>query len=413
MDDCNATFRAVTAPEIVDSSRLAVRELLPCGPLWEKGGEGDNLSAARCGGVQLVSFHGRSNMEHTYCVIMAGGKGERFWPLSTKNIPKPFIRLLGNKTMIQMTVERLLTVVPENRIMVVLGVDHLAIAREQLSFWPGVRFLVEPAGRDTAPCIGLTAVTLRREDPKALMIVAPADHFIPDHLVFAETMRNGVHLAREDACLVATGIKPTRPETGYGYIQAGKRIAVGSIDAFEMQRFVEKPDAQRAAGYLAAGGYYWNSGIFIWRADTVLAGMAEHMPDLSQGLEDIRKAMDAGDEQRKEGLFFGLEKISIDYGLMEKAKNVVMLEAGFIWDDVGTWSSVERVLPADREGNCIYGKAVCIDTRDCVIYAENVAVGTIGVSNLIVAASQRGVFVCPKDRDQEARKIAGQMEHDD
>lgn len=345
---------------------------------------------------------------------MAGGKGERFWPLSTKNIPKPFIKLLGNKTMIQMTVERLLKVVPENRIMVVLGADHVAIAREQLSPWPGVRFLIEPAGRDTAPCIGLTAVTLQREDPKALMIVVPADHYIPDHLVFAETMRSGVRLAREEARLVTTGIKPTRPETGYGYIQAGKRFPAVSTDAcFEVQRFVEKPDAQRAADYLAVGGYYWNSGIFIWQADTLLRGVAEHMPDLSEGLEDIRKAMDANDEKKKEDVFCGLERISIDYGLMEKAKNVVMLEAGFVWDDVGTWSSVQRVLSADGDGNCIYGKAVCIDTRDCVIYAENMTVGTIGVSNLIVAASQRGVFVCPKDRDQEARKIATQIEHDE
>lgn len=354
-------------------------------------------------------------MEHTYGVIMAGGKGERFWPLSTKNIPKPFIKLLGNKTMIQMTVERLLKIVPENRIMVVLGIDHLTIAREQLSPWPGVRFLVEPAGRDTAPCIGLTAVTLQKEDPTALMIVVPADHYIPDDLVFAETMRNGVGLARDEARLVTTGIKPTRPETGYGYIQVAKRLPnrASTGACFEVKCFVEKPDAQRAADYLAAGGFYWNSGIFIWQADTVLRGMAEHMSDLSQGLDDIRRAMDTGDEKKKEDVFCRLTKISIDYGLMEKAKNVVMLEAGFVWDDVGTWGSVQRVLPADGDGNCIYGKAVCIDTRDCVIYAEGMAVGMIGVTNLIVAASQRGVFVCPKDRDQEARKIAAQIEHDD
>ena len=210
-------------------------------------------------------------MEHTYGVIMAGGKGERFWPLSTNKVPKPFIRLLATKTMIQMTVERLLKIVPENRIMVVLGAEHLAIAREQLSCWPGVQFLVEPAGRDTAPCIGLAAVTLQREDPKAVMIVVPADHYIPDDLVFAETMGKGVRLARKDTRLVTTGIKPTRPETGYGYIQAGQRLQGASGDAcFEVQRFVEKPDVRRAADYLAEGGYYWNSGIFVWQVETVL-----------------------------------------------------------------------------------------------------------------------------------------------
>jgi mannose-1-phosphate guanylyltransferase len=353
-------------------------------------------------------------MEHTYGVIMAGGKGERFWPLSTANVPKPFIKLLGDKTMIQMTVERLLKIVPESRIMVVLGIDHLAIAREQLSSWPGVRFLVEPAGRDTAPCIGLTAVTLQKEDPEALMIVVPADHYIPDELVFAETMRDGVRLAREHMRLVTTGIKPTRPETGYGYIQAGSALPRTSGEAcFQVQRFVEKPNAQRAAEYLAEGGYYWNSGIFIWQAETVLKGMGKHMPPLHEGLQAIRASMDAGDEEKKNALFCALERKSIDYGLMEKAENVVMIEAGFVWDDVGTWSSVQRVLPPDGDGNCIHGEAVCIDTRDCVIYGDGVPVGTIGLSNLIVVASKGGVLVCPKDRDQETRKIAAQMGSDD
>jgi mannose-1-phosphate guanylyltransferase len=353
-------------------------------------------------------------MEHTYGVIMAGGKGERFWPLSTNKVPKPFIRLLATKTMIQMTVERLLKIVPENRIMVVLGAEHLAIAQEQLSYWPGVQFLVEPAGRDTAPCIGLAAVTLQREDPKALMIVVPADHYIPDELVFAETMGKGVRLARRDTRLVTTGIKPTRPETGYGYIQAGQRLQGASGDAcFEVQRFVEKPDVRRAADYLAEGGYYWNSGIFVWQAETVLGGIAKHMPDLDQGLQRIRAAMDAGDEEKKSEFFCALQKKSIDYGLMEKAGNVVMLEAGFVWDDVVTWSSLQRVLPADGDGNCIHGEVVCIDTKDCVIYGEGVAIGTVGLENLIVAASSRGVLVCPKERDQDARKIAAQMENDD
>lgn len=353
-------------------------------------------------------------MEHTYGVIMAGGKGERFWPLSKKKVPKPFIRLLATKTMIQMTVERLLKIVPENRIMVVLGAEHLAIAQEQLSPWPGVRFLSEPAGRDTAPCIGLAAVILQREDPKALMIVVPADHYIPDELLFAGTMHTGVRLAREDALLVTTGIRPTRPETGYGYIQVGKRLQSDLPDGcFEVQRFVEKPDARRAADYLAEGGYYWNSGIFVWQAETVLRGIAKHMSHLDQGLQKIRAAMDAGDEEKKNEFFCALERRSIDYGLMEKAENVVMLEAGFVWDDVGTWSSLQRVLPADGDGNCIHGEAVCLDTKDCVIYGEDVAIGTIGLENLIVAASRRGVLVCPKDRDQDARKIAVQMENDD
>ena len=350
-------------------------------------------------------------MEHTYGVIMAGGKGERFWPLSTNKVPKPFIRLLATKTMIQMTVERLLKIVPENRIMVVLGAEHLVIAQEQLSCWPGVQFLVEPAGRDTAPCIGLAAVTLQREDPKALMIVVPADHYIPDELLFAETMGKGVRLARKDTRLVTTGIKPTRPETGYGYIQAGQRLQGASGYAcFEVQRFVEKPDVRRAADYLAEGGYYWNSGIFVWQAQAVLQGIGQHMPSLYEGLMRIDEAIITNHDEKIDEIFRGFESISIDYGLMEKADNVLMVKANFGWDDVGTWGSLFRVLELDRSGNYTRGEPICIDTQDCVIYGDDITVGTIGVSNLIIVASKEGVLVCDVNRDQDTRKIAKLLE---
>ena len=352
-------------------------------------------------------------MEHTYSVIMAGGKGERFWPLSTKQVPKPFVRLFGDKTMIQMTVERMASVVPTERVCVVIGEDHLEVARKQLPMLPEENFIVEPAGRDTAACIGFTAVTLMRRDPEALMIVLPADHYIPDVDAFVKTVKAAHGYARSGEHLVTIGIRPVRPETGYGYIHAFQKCdASEDCICYRVKRFVEKPDAVRAAHYLAEGRYYWNSGIFVWRARTVLKGIESHMPNLYRGLMDINDAMGAGDRERVASVFGGLERISIDYGLMEKVDNGLMVEASFPWDDVGTWSSFLRVSGLDEDGNYVQGSPICIDTKDCVIFAENTKVGVIGLSNVIVVASREGVLVCDMKRDQEARKIASSLDED-
>ncbi len=346
-------------------------------------------------------------MEHVFCVIMAGGKGERFWPLSTSATPKPYLNLVGDRTMIQMTLERVRHLVPEERTFVVLGEDQLEIARKQLSHLPDEHFIVEPAGRDTAPCIGFTAMALRTLDPEALMVVMPADHYIPDEDAFTKTLFHAVECARDGDHLVTVGIKPTRPETGYGYIQAAEEIkGEYGVPCFNVQRFVEKPDAPKAVAYLADGRYYWNSGIFAWRAGTVLQGIERHMPALYEGLVAIDEAILANEDEKIGEVFKGFEAISIDYGLMEKADNVVMVKATFGWDDVGTWGSLLRIQEVDRNGNYTRGEPVCIDTEDCVVYGDGIPVGTIGVSHLIVVASKNGVLVSDINRDQEARKIA-------
>jgi mannose-1-phosphate guanylyltransferase len=338
---------------------------------------------------------------------MAGGKGERFWPLSTKTTPKPYLNLIGDKTMIQMAVERVRHLVPEERTFVVLGEEHLDIARKQLGQLPEEHFIVEPAGRDTAPCVGFTAMALRTLDPEALMIVMPADHYIPDEDAFVKTIFQAVECAKSGDHLVTVGIKPTRPETGYGYIHAFEEMkAEHGVPCYRVKRFVEKPDARMAVEYLADGQYYWNSGMFIWKAGTVLQGIERHMPELYKGLAAIDEAILANEDEKINAIFEGFESISIDYGLMEKADNVVMMKADFGWDDVGTWSSLLRILEVDRNANYTKGEPVCIDTQDCVVYGDNLPVGVIGVSHLIIVASKEGVLVCDIDRDQEARKIA-------
>ncbi len=352
-------------------------------------------------------------MEHRYCVIMAGGRGERFWPLSTKSVPKPFVRLVGDKTMIQMTVERVLELVPTDHIFVVLGGEHRDVARKQLPDLGEDQFIVEPVGRDTAACIGFAATLLARRDNEAVMIVLPADHYIPDIGAFVKTVSHAVEWATRDDCLVTIGITPTRPETGYGYIRAGQRVIEADSRCCRVDRFVEKPDQERAAQYLSEGVYYWNSGIFVWRTRVVLEGLRQHMANLARGLEAMDLAISAGDSQAVAQIFSGFERVSIDYGLMEKADNVLMVKADFPWDDVGTWGSLRRVMELDRDGNYVSGRAICLDTKDCIVYGQDVSIGAVGVANLVIVASPEGVLVCDAQRDQETRRIARMFEEEE
>jgi mannose-1-phosphate guanylyltransferase len=249
-------------------------------------------------------------MEHVYCVIMAGGKGERFWPLSTRIAPKPFIRLIGAKTLIQMTFDRALALVPKERIMVVLGQEHLGIAREQLTDLAEGQFIVEPMGRDTAPCIGLAASAVVQRDPEAIMVVLPADHYMPDTDAFVRTVSAAISCAARHSALATIGIVPTRPDTAYGYIQAGKRIeTTDSAACYRVGRFVEKPNEAKAREYLGDGSYYWNSGMFVWRASVVLDGIEKHMPDLSEGLREVRQFLATGDRAGMAERFAALPKI--------------------------------------------------------------------------------------------------------
>ncbi len=348
-----------------------------------------------------------SVLDHTYCIIMAGGRGERFWPLNTHNMPKPFLKILGAKTLIQLTVERVAKLVPLDHIYIVLGKSHVDIARDQLPDLPLNNFLVEPEGRDTAPCIGFAAISLLEIDPQAIMIVLPADHFIPDTESFHKTVLYGTDIASKGDYLVTIGIKPDRPETGYGYINAGEIIFSSNHQAcYAVTKFVEKPDAEHAQLYLEKDNYFWNAGMFIWKVKTVLAGIAEHMPDLYKGLLAIQTFKADRNEELFVEIYSNLVRKSIDYGLMEKAQNVVMVLGEFTWDDVGTWSSLLRLKELDLNGNYCSGDTVCIDARNSLVCSEGLKVGVIGLSNVVIVASCDGVLVCNAERAQEVREIA-------
>jgi mannose-1-phosphate guanylyltransferase len=283
-----------------------------------------------------------------YAVIMAGGRGERLYPLSTPELPKQFLRLFGDRTMLQHTVDRIQPLVRLDHTLVVVGNSHADIVRKQLPELPDENVLTEPMGRGTAACVALSALLVRKRDPNAVLIVLPADHRIEHVERFRQLLRAAVHVASDRTRLVTFGIAPDRPETGYGYIFAPRRVPGLSDDAsvFSVERFVEKPDLQTAESYVAAGTYFWNSGMFVWHVDAILDAVDRYMTHLSDALAGLMKCVDspAFDERFRE-TYKALEPQSVDRGVMEKSDRVLLVPAGDIgWSDVGSWEALRRIL---------------------------------------------------------------------
>jgi mannose-1-phosphate guanylyltransferase len=342
-------------------------------------------------------------MSTFYAVIMAGGRGERFWPLSTDRVPKPFIPLLERRTLIQQTVDRLLPLVPPERMLISIGELHREIAAAQLPQIPPENFIIEPVGRDTAPCLGYCALHIEQRDPDAALLALPADHYIADPAAYRRTIEKGI-AALPGATGVVFGIRPVRPETGYGYIQA--QAPVSTAEYLPVLRFVEKPDMEHARRYQAAGDYFWNSGMFIWRNRTLLKLIEEHMQELHQGLAALRPLIgrkESLEEQHR--IFASLPRISIDFGIMEKSSGLRLVPAEFIWDDIGNWGALARALPHDANGNVSLGAHVAIESSQCIAYSDAGVIATFGVSDLIVIHAQGKVLVCSKDRAGDLKRV--------
>ncbi|MGE5481414.1 MAG: mannose-1-phosphate guanylyltransferase, partial [Bacteroidota bacterium] len=349
-----------------------------------------------------------------YAVVMAGGRGERFWPRSRKKLPKQFLPLFGKRTMIQMTCDRLRGVVPPERILVVTGADLVDMARRQLPELPGENIIAEPVGRNTAPCIGLAAVLVEARDPEAVLAVLPADHRIADEKGFRSLLRRAADLAAVHDVPVTLGITPSYPETGFGYIQAGAALDPEDSQDPEgarwVERFVEKPTLAKAREYLAAGNFYWNSGMFIWRAATVRRLVVEFLPEIHRGLQRIAEAL--GTPAFQETLaaeFSGFPSVSVDYGILEKTDRILVIPANIGWDDVGHWTSVSRLSPHDRDGNVIEGNVIAIDTKDSLISGHDRLIATIGLENVVIVESEDAVLICAKDRVQEVRQVLARL----
>ncbi len=342
-----------------------------------------------------------------YAVIMAGGRGERFWPLSRADRPKQFLNLFGDRTMFQQAVDRAACLVGHDRILVVTSAGFVDLVREQVPEIPAPNILQEPVGRDTAAAVGLAAVEICARDPDGIMAVLPADHYVGQRDRFLEVLRGAVAASAGGGHLVTLGITPTRPETGYGYILRGGRAGnFGGVPVYRAVRFTEKPDLETAIKFLSSGSYLWNSGMFAWRVDLILKCIERYMPDLHGGLRKIAAARDSGGYREVlNEVYACLPRLSVDYGIMEKADNTVVIPADFGWDDVGSWTALERYMQPDDRGNVLKGRGILLDTRNCFVYAPGRTVGAIGMEDTIVVVDGESLLVCRKDRAQEIKRI--------
>jgi mannose-1-phosphate guanylyltransferase/mannose-6-phosphate isomerase len=341
-----------------------------------------------------------------YGVILAGGWGTRFWPLSRSQYPKQVLRLLGSESMLQSTVARLLPRIPPERLAVVTNDSQAGLVHQDLhrQGWDDVRIWIEPQGRNTAAAVGLGAVSLAKEASDGVMAVFPADHYIRDQASLLKGLDLGAAWAQAGN-LVTFGIPPTRPETGYGYIKEGTPLD-DQKRAFRVDRFIEKPPLDKAREFLAEGGYYWNSGIFMFRVDVVLDAFARYLPDLYRELNRLRSPENP---PPLEEVYQRLPSISFDHGVLEKAENVVVVPLSMGWNDVGTWEALHDLFPLDERGNVKEGRVLDRDSQECIFWAQNRLVATIGLTNTIVVDTPDATLVCHRDRAQEVKELVTEL----
>ncbi len=341
-----------------------------------------------------------------HAVVIAGGSGTRFWPLSREQKPKQFLAIGEPQPMLRGTVERVLPLCDWDGVLVVAAHHHGKVIREILPELPEQNLLLEPVARNTAAAIGLAAIQIQSKDPDGIMFVLPSDHIIQPVSRLRKVLKAACTEAK-GGFLVTLGMVPTRPETGYGYIHAGRELRkVGeSFPVFEVLGFEEKPDYVQAQEYLKAGDYYWNSGIFAFRAEGILAAFASHMPKLHEGLIEIQRAAAPQRAEVMRTVFERLESISIDYGVMEKASNIHVLPCDFSWSDVGSWAALPDVMERDELGNVLHGDVLAIDTHSCVIHSEKRLVACVGLQNMVVVETPDAILVCPVSEAQRVRSV--------
>ncbi len=361
-----------------------------------------------------------------YAVIMAGGIGSRFWPQSRKARPKQFLNVFGEATLIQNTVARMQGLVPPERCLVVTHERYVEATRNQLPAVPEENILAEPISRNTAPCIAYAAARLKAEDPDAAMVVLPADHVIRNTRRFHAVLRVALDKAQEPGALVTIGVRPTHPETGYGYVQfdpearsetaasetaedaaSGDGAAEAAPEALPVRTFAEKPDLATAERFLDSGDFLWNSGMFVWRADTILEQMAKHLPEVRHAFGPVEAAVGTGAEQEAVAEAFRQSpSISIDYGVMERAESVHVVPASFGWSDVGDWRAVYELGEKNEHGNVIAGNAIVHDASRSYVQAEaGRLVVLVGAHDLVVVDTKDAVLVCGRESTQQVKNV--------
>jgi len=362
--------------------------------------------------------------QDVYAVILAGGSGTRFWPLSREASPKQMLRIAGEDTLLRQTITRIHGFVPSENIWIVTTEDQaqeLGFHIESLGpFTKKMRFINEPVGRNTAPAIGLTAIYLNHLSPESVMVVMPSDHAIPDREKFLDNLAPAVQGAKENY-LITFGIRPSRPETGYGYIKADPSLEARFSGLHKVEGFFEKPNLETARRYLSEGNYFWNSGIFVWKVSTILSEIRTHLPSLYSTLKGIESLLFAPHKKDNldqpsisqtaippppwSTLYASLESVSIDYGVMERSQNTLMVPATFQWSDLGSWNALDDIVERDDRGNILKGNTIDIGSRDSIIFSGERLVATIGLKDMVVVDTPDATLVTAKEKVQEVRKI--------
>jgi len=351
-------------------------------------------------------------MANRYVVIMAGGRGERFWPQSRLATPKHLLPIVGDRALLVQTIERVLPMLPAERVLVITNRQQAVAIRELCPMLPAENIVAEPVGRDTAAAVGLALLLVRRRDPEATFAMLPADHAIHNTVAFRADLDRAFAAAEREPLLVTLGIKPTEPATGFGYIHRGP-LRAGAESLFDVVRFVEKPTLEVAQGYLATHQYLWNAGMFVWQVPVVAEAFAKHVPDLWADLGRLDAALAGGQplDAALAAVYPTLKKISVDYALIEKATGVAVIPAHFDWDDVGAWPAVMRHFPADTEGNVVRGlTAVEQSAGNLVVSTDDHLVAVLGVKDLIVVHTPDATLVCPKGKAQEIKSLLKRCE---
>jgi len=345
-----------------------------------------------------------------YAVIMAGGFGSRLWPMSREKTPKQLLHIIGDGTMIQNTIARLQPSIPFERIYIVTNHSQVPGLREQVPQVPPGNIIAEPFGRNTAPCVALSAEMLADLDPSGVMVVLPADHFIQNVGEFQEKLSLSCEAASTMGCLVTMGITPTRPETGFGYIQQSESADLDNPyfdkGLRKVLTFAEKPDLPTAERFLASGDFLWNSGMFVWRVDVIQDALRRFLPDLKEQVEAIHRA--AGSDNYAatlEEIYGQMHPISIDYGIMEKAGNVYVIQCEFGWSDVGSWDETYRLSRKDENANSMIGDVVTVDTHRTFIRTAEKLIATVGVQDLIIVDTPDALLICRRGDSQRVQSV--------
>jgi len=347
-----------------------------------------------------------------YAVILAGGSGKRLWPLSRQERPKQLLDITyREQSLLQATFARLEPLMPPDAVYVITAGRYMEDTGEQLPSLPSSNILKEPQGRGSAPAIGLAALHLWHRDPEAVMACLPADHFIADPERFRQVLSAAEQVAREGH-LVTLGIRPDHPQTGYGYIEVGDKLTeVGEFDVHGVRRFTEKPDGRKAREFVQGGRHFWNSGMFVWKASTILEEIEKHLPRLHQCLSEVGCVLGTeAEETVLERTWPEVEKETIDFGVMEKADDVMVIPVEMGWSDIGSWASLEDLLPADEDGNVVVGNHLGLSTRNSIVHSPRRLVATVGVEDLIVVETEDVVLICARERAQEVKALVDRLD---